>query len=100
LLEYLVDGNTKKFRHPTIALTLLGYEKNYPMYKLIFDKYRIPSQVVTGRNARSFNASKASNIIRQMNSKVRGDLFTMKFPEVIEASRTMLIGIDVCHSGR
>lgn len=59
-----MDEKTKKFRHPTIALCLLGYEKNYPMYKLMMDKYRIPSQVVTGRNARSFNASKASNIIR------------------------------------
>jgi hypothetical protein len=39
-------------------------ERNYPMYKLVFDKYRIPSQVVTSRNARSFNASKASNVIR------------------------------------
>lgn len=100
LLEYLVDEKTKKFRHPTIALTILGFERNYPMYKLAFDKYRIPSQVVTMRNARSFNASKASNIIRQMNSKVRGDLFNMKFPDVIDASRTMLIGIDVCHSGK
>ena len=35
-----------------------------------------------------------------MNSKVRGDLFNMKFPEVIDKSKTMLIGIDVCHSGR
>ena len=52
------------------------------------------------RNAKSFNASKASNILRQMNSKVRGDLFNMKFPEVVDKSRTMLIGIDVCHSGR
>jgi len=52
------------------------------------------------RNGRNFNASKASNILRQMNSKVRGDLFNMKFPEPIEKSRTMLIGIDVCHAGR
>ena len=52
-------------------------ERNYPNYKLLFDKYRMPSQVVTSRNARAFNASKASNIIRQMNSKSGGDLFTM-----------------------
>lgn len=47
-----------------------------------------------------FNPSKASNIIRQINSKSGGDLFTMQFPEVLKAMRTMLIGIDVCHSGR
>jgi hypothetical protein len=89
-----------KFRTPTIVVVLLSQERNYADHKLIFDKYQMPSQCITMRNAKSFNASKASNILRQMNSKVRGDLFNMKFPEVIEKSRTMLIGIDVCHSGR
>jgi len=35
-----------------------------------------------------------------MNSKSGGDLFTMQFPTVLNGMRTMLIGIDVCHSGR
>jgi len=89
-----------EFKHPLIVLALLGRENNYPMYKLMFDKYKMPSQVVTCRNARMFNPSKASNIIRQMNSKVGGDLFTMQFPKVITDSKVMLIGIDVCHAGR
>ena len=59
----------------------------------------MPSQVITVRNGRSFNASKASNILRQINSKIGGDLFEMKFPEALSKKRTMLIGIDVCHSG-
>lgn len=59
----------------------------------------MPSQVVTVRNGAKFNMSKASNILRQINSKVGGDLFTMKFPAVLETIKPMLIGIDVCHSG-
>ena len=43
--------------------------------------------------------SKASNILRQINSKVGGDLYQLKFPEAVTKKRVMLIGIDVCHSG-
>lgn len=100
ILEYMIGAKGGQFRHPIITLAVLGMERNYPNYKLLFDKYRMPSQVVTSRNARGFNASKASNIIRQMNSKSGGDLFTMKFPDVLNTMKTMLIGIDVCHSGR
>lgn len=100
LLEYMIGEKEKSFRHPQIALAVLGMERNYPMYKLTFDKYRMPSQVVTARNARGFNPSKATNVIRQMNSKCGGDLFTMQFPPVMNSMKTMLIGIDVCHSGK
>lgn len=87
------------FRHPTMVVVILDREKNYKMYKELFQEYKIPSQVITSRNAFSFNASKASNILRQINSKIGGDLFNLKFPEVMDSMRTMLIGIDVCHSG-
>ena len=43
--------------------------------------------------------SKASNILRQINSKIGGDLYQMKFPDAMQNKRTMLIGIDVCHAG-
>ena len=61
--------------------------------------YQVPSQVITCRNGRSFNMSKASNILRQINSKIGGDLYRMKFPDAMRDMRTMLIGIDVCHAG-
>jgi hypothetical protein len=82
-----------------MVVVILDREKNYKMYKELFQEYKIPSQVITSRNAFSFNASKASNILRQINSKIGGDLFNLKFPEVMDSMRTMLIGIDVCHSG-
>jgi hypothetical protein len=52
------------FRHPKIVVVVLGYEINYKMYKELFQEFRIPSQVITTRNGRSFNMSKASNILR------------------------------------
>lgn len=51
------------------------------------------------RNGMKFNLSKATNILRQVNSKAGGDLYYLKFPEAVEKKRTMLIGIDVCHAG-
>jgi len=102
-LEYYLNeymSGTKQFRHPAMVVVILFRENLYSKYKLMFDKFRMPSQVITNRNARSFNASKASNILRQINSKMSGDLFEMKFPAVMDQLNTMLIGIDVCHSGR
>ena len=99
LLEYMMAGPKSVFRHPKIVVVVLGYENNYKMYKELFQEYRIPSQVVTSRNGRSFNMSKASNVLRQINSKIEGDLFHLKFPATMNDMKTMLIGIDVCHAG-
>ena len=80
LLEYMMAGPNSVFRHPKMIVVVLGYENNYKMYKELFHEFRIPSQVITTRNGRSFNMSKASNILRQINSKIEGDLFHLKFP--------------------
>jgi hypothetical protein len=99
LLEYMMESATSQFRHPTMCVAVLGREQNYKFVKEVFHEFKIPSQVVTCRNGSSFNLSKATNILKQINSKTGGDLFTMKFPEIMKSLRTMLIGIDVCHSG-
>lgn len=98
LASYML-GSKGRFRHPTVVVCLLANEHNYSMYKQVLQEFRMPSQMITLRNARSFNASKASNILRQINSKAGGDLYTMKFPDALNDKRTMLIGIDVCHAG-
>lgn len=98
-LMVYVRGEDKHFRHPTIVVVILNNERKYKDYKEVFAEFSMVSQVITTRNARSFNLSKASNILRQINSKAGGDLFNMKFPEVLDKKRTMLIGIDVCHAG-
>jgi hypothetical protein len=64
LLDYMMAGRDTPFRHPKIAVCVLDREDNYKMFKEVCSVYQIPSQVITCRNARSFNMSKASNILR------------------------------------
>ena len=99
LMAYMMSGPKAVFRHPKIVVVVLGQEHNYRMYKELFHEFKIPSQVVRTGNARSFNMSKASNVLRQINSKIEGDLFHLKFPAAMDSMKTMLIGIDVCHAG-
>lgn len=99
LLNYMMDGPQSVFRHPKIVVVVLGQENNYRMFKELFHEFKIPSQVITARNGSKFNMSKASNILRQINSKIEGDLFHLKFPQAMDSMRPMLIGIDVCHAG-
>ena len=95
--EYMMGS--KQFEHPIMCLMVVNRESTYPMFKEVMLQYRIPSQVITARNGSKFNLSKATNILRQVNSKSGGDLFYLKFPEKMNGRRTMLIGIDVCHAG-
>ena len=64
LRYFMMNNKDGIFRHPIMVLAVLQNEGNYKMYKEVFGNYRMPSQVVTVRNALSFNASKASNILR------------------------------------
>jgi len=97
-LQFYIKGDGKP-RFPKIILMVLGNESLYKDIKQVFKQYQTPSQIVTSRNGMKFNLSKASNIIKQVNSKIGGDLFNLKFPDKMQTMRTMLIGIDVCHSG-
>lgn len=93
-----MDG-AQNYRHPKMVVFVLGRESNYEMIKEVMLTYSIPSQVITTRNGSKFNLSKATNILRQINSKAGGDLYHLAFPQVLKNKRTMLIGIDVCHAG-
>ena len=83
LLDYMMAGPDKVFRHPKIAVFVLDRESLYEMIKKIFALYQVPSQVITCRLGRKFNMSHASNILRQVNSKIGGDLYQMKFPDAM-----------------
>jgi hypothetical protein len=83
------------------VLVMLGNEKLYKNFKAICYQNQLVSQCVRYQNfgrREGMNLSVASNILRQINSKLGGDLFNLKFGRELFA-RTMLIGIDVCHSG-
>ena len=44
--------------------------------------------------------SVASNIMKQINSKIGGESIRVKFPEFMNKFKVMVIGIDVCHQGK
>jgi hypothetical protein len=44
--------------------------------------------------------SVASNIMKQINSKIGGESIRVKFPEFMNKFKVMIIGIDVCHQGK
>ena len=70
----------------------------YVKFKHICYRNKVISQCLLLRTVKRFNASVATNVLKQMNSKIGGDLYNIKFSSTIKPL-TMLIGIDVCHSG-
>ena len=63
-LDFMMQSSSASFKHPLIAVCVLDRESNYKMFKEVAAMYQIPTQVITCRNGRSFNMSKASNILR------------------------------------
>lgn len=54
---------------------------------------------VIGKSIQKRNLSVAANILKQINSKLGGDLYNLRLAKGL-SSRTMLIGLDVCHQGQ
>jgi len=78
---------------------MLPQERFYKQVKHICYSLKLISQCVTYKNfGKGMSLSVASNVLRQINSKLGGDLFNLKFAKELTGN-TMLIGIDVCHSG-
>lgn len=46
------------------------------------------------------NMSVASNIMKQINSKVGGESVRIKFPSFMSSSKIMVVGMDVCHASK
>lgn len=84
---------------PSIVLVMLSRDSYYKIFKSLCYKLGLVTQCILSKNFfKGVNLSVASNVLRQMNSKLGGDLFALKFDKEL-CPRTMLIGIDVCHSG-
>jgi len=104
------EGNTTMFNdllqnylrvngEPMICVIIIKNESLYNAYKNICYSQNVITQVVNARTCFKMNMSVASNVLRQINSKIGGDLYNMEFPKEISPN-TMLIGIDVCHQGQ
>lgn len=99
MFEDMLKTYIKQMGEPTIVVIILRNENLYNVFKNICYSMNVISQVVNARTCFKVNMSVASNVLRQINSKIGGDLYAMSFPQEI-SSNTMLIGIDVCHQGQ
>ena len=97
LEDFLHDERCEK---PMFAVMILDKRHDYPKIKNIFTRKNIMSQVILKMTAKKMNLSVASNIMKQINSKLGGDSVSMKFPAFMKKERVMVIGIDVCHAGK
>jgi len=85
---------------PSIVVFIIPKEDKYKDFKKSCYDLGVVSQVISYNVAnKKFNLAIASNILKQINSKLSGDLFKIKFDREIHKN-TMLVGIDVCHAGR
>lgn len=94
--DFKKQGSNKKM----FAVMILDRRNDYPKIKGIFTRKNIMSQVILKQTSRKMNLSVASNIMKQINSKLGGDSIRVKFPEFMQKERVMVIGIDVCHAGK
>ncbi len=83
---------------PSIVVLLLANERQYSGFKNLCYKHNVISQAVAYKTVKKMSLSVATNVLKQINSKIGGDLFNLAVAEEI-SPQTMLIGIDVCHSG-
>ena len=97
---FISDYKRKGSGKPLFAIIIQNSRNDYNKFKGIFTKHSVMSQVILKMTARKMNLSVASNIMKQINSKVGGESVRMKFPEVMKKERFMVIGIDVCHAGK
>nr|AEX87971.1 Otiwi9 [Sterkiella histriomuscorum] len=84
---------------PKIIVILVPTDRIYKDFKAVCYQRKLRSQAISYKVANKCNLSVASNILRQINSKLQGDLFNLVFPKQITDKHTMLLGIDVGHSG-
>ncbi len=81
------------------VIYLLDWQNEYDKVKRMLTELDLLSQVVTKQTARRMNLSVASNIVKQINSKMGGESIRLKMPISLQKELVMAIGIDVCHSG-
>ena len=102
-MEYQLDRYKEKNglqnNDSIFVIMIINHENDYSGVKNILTDMGIMSQCIQRRTAQKLNMSVATNIMKQVNSKVGGESLRVKLPPFVEKSRVMVIGIDVCHAG-
>ncbi len=82
------------------AFALLSDRRQYKKVKQVLDvAHGVVSQCAFANPKRMHDVVFASGIIRQINAKLGGDLYSVDLPGEIPKN-TMFVGIDVCHCRR
>lgn len=81
-------------------IMLVNHESDYVNLKGVFTDLSVMSQCIRRFTCQKLNMSVASNIMKQINSKIGGESVRVKLPSFMDTSRTMIVGIDVCHASK
>ena len=81
------------------AVFILDKQRDYTKVKQFVSRHNVLSQVILKFTAKKMNLSVASNIMKQINTKIGGTSLKMRMPEFMTKNKVMVIGIDVCHAG-
>lgn len=87
------DINPKNIK---IVVVILGKPADKKDIKQVLDKGGVPSQFITVSKLYNPKMSVISNILKQMNAKLKQDLYRVNLPCFKD---TMLIGFDVIMNG-
>lgn len=90
----------QKTKKQMFAVIILDKKQDYSKFKCAFTRENVMTQVITKQTCRRMNMSIATNIMKQINSKIGGESIRIKFPEFMNTNKVMTIGIDVCHAGK
>ncbi len=89
-----------KLGYQFVFVLLSDRRKQYKAVKQSLDiTHGIVSQCAYSDYKKMSNLPFASNLIRQLNAKMGGDLYAVELPKEIPKN-TMFVGVDVCHCGR
>ena len=80
-----------------IAVVVISRPQEKKFIKKALDEMGVPSQFVTTQKLKAAKIGVFSNILKQINAKVRQDLYRLDLPNL---KGSMVIGIDVVNQGR
>jgi hypothetical protein len=77
-------------------MVILGRKEQKAAIKKILDGACIPSQFITTETLKRAKIGVYSNLIKQMNAKMRLDLYRLNIPNL---KNSMVVGVDVINDG-
>ena len=79
---------------------IVNRESDYNNIKNVFTDLNVLSQCIRRQTCQKMNLSVASNIMKQINSKIGGESIRIKLPSFMKTSKVMIVGMDVCHASK